>query len=202
MRTCLVLLSILWAGVAEARDVYLNGVKLDASVTIEPQTFKDCEVRVAQNGDIHISAKGYKVAVTAPAIETTPGATAAPPSRAASATRGYWLVTKQTQRGAVQYDVDVFINDAHVKKVRSVDDPTVIDVSRYVQPGRNRVRIVAVKNIGERRVSMSPTDSMEILIGEGSVGGGTVTVDKVHLSFKRTAADVQNVREDLEFSVK
>jgi hypothetical protein len=189
------------ATAASARNVYLNGVKLDGSVTIQPQTFVGCDVRFEPNGDIHITAKGYRVAVTTPPPQAAP-ITTAPPPRSSTGPRGYWLVTKQTARGAVQYDVDVFINDEHVKKVRSVDEPAVLDVSRYVRPGENRVRMVAIKNIGDRRASMSPTDTLEIFIGEGTVGGGTVTVDKVHLSFKRSAADVQNVREDFGFQAK
>jgi hypothetical protein len=197
MILAIVLIFLAGGAVAEARSVYLNGVKLDASVTLQPQTFVGCDVRIDPSGDIHITAKGYKVAVPQAVPDT--GSTTVAPATTASGPRGFWLVTKQTQRGVVQYDVDVFINDAHVKKVRSVDDPAVLDVSRYVKPGDNRVRMIAVKNAGERRASMSPTETMEIFLGEGTVGGGTVTVDKVHVSFKRSAADVQNVRQDYGF---
>jgi hypothetical protein len=156
----------------------------------------NCDVRFDERGDIYITAKGYKVVVNG-----TPGPGTPVDSRPApqpSAQRGYWLISKQTVRGAVQYDVDVYVNDVLVKKVKSIDDPTVIDISKYVTSGKNAVRMIAIKNIGDRRVSMSPADTMEIMVGEGVMSQGTVTVDKVHLTFKRTAAETQNLREDFD----
>jgi hypothetical protein len=185
--------SLLAPATAFARNVFFNGIKLDSSVAMKPQTFSGCEVRIDDNGDIHITAKGYKVIPT----ETKPQA--APPARDPNAPRQYWLITKQTQRGVAQYDVDVFVNDQFVTKVRAMDEPLVLDISRFVNRGENKVRMVAVKNLGERRVSQSPTDSLEVLVGEGIAGGGTVTVDKVHVTFKRTASETTNIREDFSF---
>jgi len=186
---------VLLPRVATAREVYLNEVRLDDSVKIGPQTLSGCEVRFDANGDVHITAKGYKIQVAPRADQAAPPA---PPPQARGP-RGFWLISKQSQRGAVQYDVDVFINNQLVKKVRSIDDPVVIDVSRYVHAGENHVRMVAVKNIGERRVSFSPTDVLEVFVGEGVVGGGTVTVDRVHADFKLTAAETQNTQQDFTF---
>jgi hypothetical protein len=181
---------------ADARNVYLNGVKLDSNVSLKPQTFSGCDVRIDEKGDIHITAKGYKVTAQEGRAQVAQPAPAAP----SAGPRGFWLVTKQTERGAVQYDVDIFINDAFVKKVRSIDEPTVLDVSRFVRSGQNRVRMVAIKNTGERRASSSPTDTLEIFLGEGTVGGGTVTVDKVHATFTRNASETNNFREDFTFA--
>ncbi len=202
MRTLCVVLAVslavvLWPIEASARTVFLNGVKLDANVTIQPQTFKDCDVRFDDKGDIHIVAKGYKVAVSG-----NPG-TSPPASRPAAGPRGFWLITKQTQRGAVQYDVDVFINGTHVKKVQSIDEPIVVDVTKYVRLNAvNTVRLVATKNVAGGRSSASPDETMEILLGAGTAGGGTVTVDQVHVSFKRNASEVQNISEELQFTAR
>jgi hypothetical protein len=177
---------------ADARDVYLNGVKLDSSVVIQPQTFANCDVRIDAKGAIHITARGYKVVPT----EAPAAATPRPP---AGAPRKFWLISKQTERGIVQYDVDVFVNEQFVAKVKSIEEPVVLDISRFVSDGENRVRMIAVKNIGERRSSQSPTDTLEVIIGEGVAGGGTVTVDKVHVNFKRHAGETSNLREDFSF---
>ncbi len=179
------------AGRAEARNVYLNGLRLDANVAIKPQTFVGCEVRIDEAGDVYITAKGYKV------VQSEAARPPAAPAPAGS--RLFWLISKQTRPNATNYDVDVFINDAFVKKVRSTDDAIVIDVSKWVQPGENRVRMIAVKNQGEKRTSMSPVDTLEVLVGEGVAAAGTVTVDKVDVTFKRNASETQNVREDFTF---
>jgi hypothetical protein len=99
----------------------------------------------------------------------------------------------------VQYDVDVFVNGAFVKKVRSTEDPTVLEITRWIEPGANQVRMVAVKNIPEQRASMSPADTMDILVGAGNLGGATVNIERVLATFTRTAAETDPVTE--EFSV-
>jgi hypothetical protein len=182
-------IALLLASPAFARDVFLNGVKLDSSVKMKAQTFSGCDVRIEENGDIYITAKGYKVVP----VEAGP-----PPAQ--SQAKQFWLISKQTQRGIAQYDVDVFMNDQFVKKVRSNEDPVVLDITRFVARGENRVRMVATKNLGERRVSHSPTDVLEVLVGEGLLGGSTVTVNKVLVSFKRNANETTNIREDFSFT--
>ena len=59
--------------------------------------------------------------------------------------------------------------------------------------------MVATKNIPEKRLSMSPTDTMEVLVGEGTLGGATVNIERVLGAFTRTAAETGAVTE--EFSV-
>jgi hypothetical protein len=191
-----VLLLTAGGAVADAREVYLNGVKLDVSARVPPQTFVGCDVRFDEKGDVYITAKGYKIAVTTTPLEPR----AAPaPAPTPVGPRGFWLVSKQTQKGAVQYDIDVYINDQLVKRVRSTEDSVVMEVTKYVHGGDNRVRMVAVKNIGDRRTSMSPTDTMEVVVGEGVLANGMVTVDRVHVSFRRSANEERNVQEDFSF---
>jgi hypothetical protein len=180
---------------AFARTVYLNGVKLDASTRIKPQTFEGCNVRFDEKGDIYISAKGYSVEVETHPIEPPTQAPATP----AAPRRGYWLISKQTSQGAVQYDIDVFINDQFVKKIRSAEGPTVLEVSKYIQGGENHVRMVATKNLGGGRVSTSPAEVLEVILGEGSLSGSTVTVDRITVDFKRTANEVQRFQQDFSF---
>lgn len=204
------------AAPALARNVYLNGVKLDASVQMKAQTFTGCDVRIDDAGDVYITAKNVQIVPTdiRPAAPPPP-APPPPPPRAApspppppppaqtrvstSGDKPVWLISRQTQRGVSQYDVDVFINDQFVTKVRSDDDPVVLDISRWISRGTNRVRMIAVKNMGDRRVSSSPTDTLEVLMGEGVLGGSTVRVDKVLVSFKRNANETSNIREDFSF---
>jgi hypothetical protein len=181
------------AGTAEARNVYLNGIKLDSSVAMKPQTFKDCEVRIDERGDIHITATGYKV--VAPEGEKPappPGGATGP----AEGDRRFWLISKFNDRGAAGFDVEVYINNTFVKKIRAGDDPLVLDVSRFIQPGDNRISMLATKNPTAARGSRSPADTLEVVLGEGIASGGTVTIDKVHATFKRNGSESGTLRED------
>jgi hypothetical protein len=206
------------SGAAEAREIYLNGVKLDASVLLKSVTLSGCDVKIDDKGDIYITAKGYNVTATpAPARPApSPPTVASPPPPPPPAPipppaqkpkdqpvdlgrKGVWLVSKQTQRGIVQYDIDVTVNGATVRKVRSTEDPVVMDITRWIKPGDNTVRMVATKNVPTKRMSQSPTDIMEIIIGEGVLGGDTVSIDRVLVDFTRNAQETDLITE--EFTV-
>ena len=179
---------------ADARNVYLNGVKLDVNVALKPQTFTGCEVRVDEKGDLHITAKGYKL--VAPPAGTSPAPATPAVTAAADPDRRYWLISKFDDRAAAGFDVEIFINNAMVKKVRSGDDPLVLDVSRHLNPGDNLVTMVATKSRTATRAARSPDEKLEVILGEGKASGGTVTIDKVHATFRRTANEAGPIRED------
>jgi hypothetical protein len=61
------------------------------------------------------------------------------------------------------------------------------------------VRVVATKNLGQKRLSSSPQDVMEVVLGEGSVGGGTITIDRAVVSYRRTAAETGNHADTYAF---
>jgi hypothetical protein len=201
------------SGPASAREVYFNGVKIDSSVVVKAQSFSGCDVRFDDRGDIYITAKGYNVVATptspprAPAPPPPPSPPSPPPVSRTNmaenavnlAKKGVWLISKLSQRGVVQYDVDVYVNESFVRKVKSVEDPVVVDITRWIRPGQNRVRMEAKKNVPDKRMSLSPTDTMEVIIGEGVLGGSTVNVDKVIVDFKRTAQETEPFTE--EYSV-
>jgi hypothetical protein len=206
MRTVILTLAVVFSfvgttllspGQVEARSVFLNGVKLDANVAMKPQTFTGCDVRIDEKGDIYITAKGYRV--VAPADSKPPAQVNAAPM---TGDRHYWLISKFNDRGAAGFDVDVFINDTFVKKVRASDDPLVLDISRHIQQGDNKVTMVATKNTPDAKSSRSPTDTLEIILGEGIAGGGTVTIDKVHAAFRRNASESGNLREDFTVTAR
>jgi len=187
---------------ALARDVYLNGVKLDSSVVITSQTFPACEVQIDAKGDVYITAKGFKIEARPAAGGTSTPASATPapaPAPVATLTKRYWLVSKQPRKGMAQYDVDVFVNGKLVKRVRAQDDPVILDVTKSVRPGANDVKLVAVKNMGDKRLSSSPTDTLEVVLGEGVVGGGTVSITRTVVTYVRTAQETKSFSDDLRF---
>ncbi|MBI4510039.1 MAG: hypothetical protein HY698_10425 [Deltaproteobacteria bacterium] len=184
---------------AEARQVYLNGVKLEASVVLTNQRFDGCEVKFDEQGDVWISVKGIKVAL-APVQSgkvAVASSASAPPS--AKLLKRYWLVAPQAKRGLVQYDVSVVINGTLVKKLRSDDDRAIVDVTRYVRPGQNEVRIVATKRLGDKRISSSPVDVTEVVLGEGAAQDGTVTIDKPLVTYRRNASETRDFSDTYSF---
>jgi hypothetical protein len=139
---------------------------------------------------------------TGPAV----GMDEAPPTEGGIAPAGgrYFLVSRQRVRGSVQYDVDVFVNGKLVKTVRSDRDPVILEITGQVRRGSNLVRMVARKNLGtsDKRASFSPTDVLEIIIGEGTVANGTVTVRKGLIEYRRNASESRAFTDSLQFTAR
>jgi len=76
----------------------------------------------------------------------------------------------------------------------------VLEVTAKVKAGENRVKVVATKNMGNKRASSSVADTMEIVLGEGTVGGGTVMIDKPVVTYKRNASETGNFADDFTFT--
>jgi hypothetical protein len=195
----LVTVLLLSARPALARDVYFNGVKLEPHVVVRNQSFPACEVRFDAEGNVFITAKGYKVTLGPGGGENAPP-TDEQPAAPAKVTKRYWLVAPQAKRGLVQYDIDVFLNGTFVKRVRSGDDKAVLEITKFVRPGTNAVRVIANKNVGDKRASSSPQDVMEVVLGEGVVGGGTITIDRAVVTYRRTAAEMGHYSDNYSFT--
>lgn len=188
------LLAVLLPLRAAAREVYLNGVRLDVNTIVKNQKLEGCTVKFDETGNVWITAKGFQVAVTGPAPEPEPV-----PPEDGKLTKRYFLFAPQKAKGLVQYELDIWVNDVHVKKVRSDDDQSIDDVTKVVRAGKNQVRVVATKYLGEKRVSSSPADVMALVIGEGVAEGARVSIDKTLVSYQRSAAEQQNITEDFSF---
>ena len=189
-------------------SIFLNGVNVDG---VRSQAFEKCRtVKVDAAGDIHLDCPGYQV-------EAAPAAQAAAPAPAAAAngttpavaaagfapqalSKRYWLVTEQTEGGVAQYDVDVFINSKWVRKVKSLEGQIVLDVTKYLNAGPNKVLFAATKHLESGRKSTSPAAFVKVIVGEGQAGGNNVMIDNPIVEFRRTAAETDNVNE--EFSVQ
>ncbi|EPX55833.1 hypothetical protein D187_008394 [Cystobacter fuscus DSM 2262] len=197
-------------------SVFLNGVRIDG---LTNQTFdKVSSVRLDDQGNVHIVAPGYTVktmevpapvapaptpppvapAPVAPAPTAAPVAPAAPPAPAAPTriTQRYWLVTEQSAQGKTEYDIDLFINSAWVRKLRNGEGQVITELTRYLRPGRNTVRLMASKVVTGPRRSQSAEHVFQVVIGEGNEGGGRVMLDKPLIRFQRTAAQTEDVTEE------
>ena len=177
-------------------SVFLNGVNIDG---LRSQKFEKCKtVRIDDRGDLHLDCPGYQVerpAAAVPASATGPAIAPLLPSAVAAAlTKRYWLVSEE--KDGAQFDVDVFVNAKFIRKIRAGEAQVVLEITRYLHPGVNKVLFAATKRPEAERKSASPASFLKLVVGEGDAGGNTVTVDNPLIESKRTAAETENVNEE------
>lgn len=194
--------------------LFLNGVNIDG---LRSQSFEKCKtVKIDEHGDIHLDCPGYEVQAQAPAVPAPAAPAAAPPSAAAPGpavaaasvgatpsgviTRHYWMVSEEAPGS--QYDLDVFINSKWVRKVKAGEPQMVLEVTKYLQPGQNKVLFAAVKRLDGGRKSTSPAAFLKMTVGEGEAGGNTVLIDNPLVECKRTAAETDNVNEEFTLQAR
>jgi hypothetical protein len=206
--TALVLLSA--APAVGTQSLSLNGVPIDGVVS---QRFENATVVIDERGNVNILAPGYAVEVTAqaaapPALAPPPGPrTAAPPSSAAQAAddRGapaagrlekrYFVVAVQAEAGASGYDVAVFLNGRWVREVRSDASAEPFEVTRFLQPGKNRVQLVATKRPGTGPGTPSREATLRVAIGEAPAAGAPLA-DPPLVQMTRSAAETETFTEE------
>lgn len=184
---------------AEARKVFLNGVNL-AGVDLPAVTLKACDVHIDAKGNIHITARNYKIQV-----DGAGGGTARPAPRPSgsnsgnvktigSATDHYYLVSFFNKKGATQYDIEVFINGTMIRRIRARSDQVAMDVTRFIKRGkRNEIIFVARKNLGTRgRISASPMDYFRVVLGYGFESKGQIVLKQSLVETRRTAAQTRS----------
>ncbi len=179
-------------------SIWLNGVSIDG---VTNQRFENCDVTIDGQGNVHIEAKGYtvRVASATPQSPVPPGSTApAAGERAVPAevppTRHYFLVTEK--QGEAQYDVAVFVNSKWIRDVKSTDDQVVMEVTKYLHVGQNRLVFAASKRAGSDRGGGSKDATFKVILGEGSRVGDEVAIENPLLEVVRRASETEDVTEE------
>jgi hypothetical protein len=180
-----------------AASVFLNGVNIDG---VRAQSFEKCRsARVDEKGNVFLECPGYQAESmgSAASLPTIPvaGASISPPRLS----KHYFLVTEQNEGAAAQYDVDVYVNSKWVRKVRSGDEQIVLDISRYLNPGANKLLFAATKRAS--KVS-APASFVRFIVGEGESSGAQVLIDNPLLECKRSGAEVDNVNEEFTLQAR
>jgi hypothetical protein len=178
-------------------SVTLNGVAIDG---VTSQRFENATVVVDEKGDIHIEAKGYAVrttgdtgrGVTARALPAAADLRPAGPGRLA---RRYFLVAEHAPPGT-QYDLAIFINAQWIREVKASEPQVVMEVSKYLRPGLNKVTLAATKRVQGERASYSRDVTLRVVVGEGNVGGDHVMIDNPLVEMTRTAAEIEDRTEE------
>src|SRR5262249_6336983 len=164
------------------------------------QKFEKCKtVRIDDRGDVFLECPGYQVQQQAvPASLAT--APLVPSAVAAAMTKRYWLVTEDKDGAQAQYEVDVFVNSKFLRKIRAGEPQVVLEITRYLHPGGNKILFAATKRAEGGRKSSSPASFLKLVVGEGNEGENTVPIDNPLIESKRTAAENDNVNE--EFTIQ
>lgn len=174
---------------AFAGQLYINGVFVDPA-TIPGIELKNVSITFDANGNIQVTAPGYKIEVEgnptpppAPAGQpprpVTGGTTAAPPPAPPATTPAvgaarWWLVTEDN--GSVGHTIDILVNGQLVRTVGSGQPQQIMDVAKWLKPGANNVELVSnsVNAAG---------GTYYVYIGTGSDQSGTVVMENPMVQF-------------------
>jgi hypothetical protein len=183
-----------------AASIFLNGVNIDG---VRTQSFDKCRnVRIDDKGNLHLDCPGYQAEKVAGSGGSAPMVLPTIPVAGSSLvpqnlSKHYFLVTEQSDGSAAQYDVDVYVNSKWLRKVRSGDEQIVLDITRFLSPGPNKVLFAATKRGSKAGAASS---FVRFIVGEGESSGAQVLIDNPLVECKRTAAESDNVNE--EFTVQ
>jgi hypothetical protein len=185
-----------------APSITLNGVNIDG---VTSQRFENCTVLIDEKGDVHIQAKGYAVKsggeearpLTQPAQAGSGGGVGRPPPDAAPGhvTRRYFIATEQTPPGT-QYDLAIFVNAKWVREVKATEPQAVMELTKYLRPGPNKLTLAATKRIVGERLAYGRDVQLRVVVGEGNVGGDHVMIDVPLFETVRTAAEMDDRTEE------
>jgi len=192
-----VLLALLCAAPTWAADVYINGVH---ATGLSGQTLEKVTVRFDARGDLWIEAPGYNIKKVGGGSQEATG----PATGEASLTKRYFLVTEQNVPGMTEYNVDVFINGKYLRTVRSIEEQIVSDITKHLRPGKNAVTLAAKKAVLDKDApkSTSPAHYFRVMIGEGMMSADQVIIENPVVRFQRTAAEQNDVVQELSFTTK
>lgn len=174
------MLMVLWMSAVLAGQVTVNGI--DVTDALRGQTFEGATVTFDEQGDIHISAPGYRIEIegAAPAETVTapdpapPAEPPAPPAGAGVAAGRWWLATEDS--GSTGHTVEVFLNGSLVRTIRSGEPQLIFDIGPWLRPGDNDVRIVSE--------SVAPGGgALYVYLGSGTNETGTVVLGQPDVQF-------------------
>ena len=188
MRTlALALAAALAAPALASPGLTLNGVPIDG---VTGQRIENATVVIDDRGDVHIQADGWVARGAA-----SPALRSAAVSQPGVLSRRYFLVTQHAAPGT-QYDLAVFVNSQWIREVKASEPQVVMEITKYMRPGPNKITLAATKHITGQRLSYGKDVQLKVVIGEGNVGGDHVMIDVPLVEAVRTAAETEDRTEE------
>jgi hypothetical protein len=174
------------AGTAVAGDVYVNGVKVTGA--LKNVDLDASKVSFDAQGDIRITAPGYKVEVEGPAQ--------APPVAPA---QRVWLVVNVPAPG--HYKTGVQVNGQALVEIPAESQQYVKEITDGLHPGANGVLFTFYPQ--PNAPAGAPVDALDILVGEGNKApDGTLTISRVLGTVKRKTGQPSAEAVPLQFDLK
>ena len=189
---------------AAAPSITLNGIDIDG---VTNERFENCTVTIDDKGNVNIQAKGYAVRTTGDDASKAPppgsGGSAsarapvgpAPAAAPAKVSRRYFIATEQSTPGP-QYDLAIFINAQWIREVKSTEPSAVMEITKYLRPGPNKLTLAATKRIAGQRLAVTQDAALRVVVGEGNVGGDHLMIDVPLVETTRTAAEMDDRTEE------
>ncbi len=172
--------------------MYLNGVNVDG---VLDKRFENCTVVIDAQGDIHITTQHAASTPVAAPVTATADAGAAP-------TRRYFLVTEKAAPGMTQYDIDLYVGGKWVRRYLDMEEHVVMELTKYLKAGPNKLTFIAKKDLGTARRSSSPQHYFRVVVGEGDENGRNVMITRKAVDYKRTALETKNFQDEYVLNVQ
>lgn len=177
------------AAAAAGPSISLNGVNIDG---VTGQRFENCTVVIDEQGNVQILAKGYQAKVSGGPEAARAGAPEAVPGRVL---RRYFIATEHAAPGT-QYDLGIFINAQWIREVKSAEPQAVMEITKYLRPGQNKITLAATKRIAGARLAYTRDVTLKVIIGEGNVGGDHVMIDVPLAEATRDATEMDDKTDE------
>ena len=188
-----------------APSITLNGQNIDG---VTDQRFENATVVIDALGNVDIQVRGYTVrtreeVVKPPRAQPVGGATVASGAAAIAAkiSRRYFVAVENSPPGT-QYDMGIFVNAQWIREVKSSEPSAVLEITKYLRPGQNKVTVAATKRIQGQRLAYGRDVVTKVVCGEGNVGGDHVMIDVPLFEATRTAAETEDKTEEFVFDAR
>ena len=167
--------------------VFVNEVEVTG---LTNQEFKNCTVQFDAEGNIRVSAPGYKVKrldSVATEEEGSSSTTVVTEKKKEKLQKKYFLVTEENNGAKVWDTYSLIVNGSVVKKFSSSDGVILENITKHFSKGSNQIVITAAKK--DTYPGGSKSNWFRIIIGEGHEEAKQIVIDKTLGSITRKGSD-------------
>jgi hypothetical protein len=180
---------------AGAAEIFLNGTRIATLKNVELQ---HCTVKFDANGDLQITAPGYRVEYTADGEAKVVGQ----PDRAAVARpkQRYALVYEPSPK--VRFTFEVWLNNKLLRKIGADSPRFLIDLGQELVAGANTVRVIARPLDGAAAGAEGDIAALRMYRGEVTADGTFRAKQPPLLEVVRSAIDQQGIDRSFPISAE
>jgi hypothetical protein len=207
----LLLLLVLSTG-ARAGDVFVNGVRI---YRLSNVSLEGCTVTFDAQGNVQVTAPGYEIRVQEPPPAPSYGVPAAPvpvatpgypvaavaPTPAASGRPGFALTTWGQQTITLPLRYEVTINGKVVRAFSAADENLLIDLSPFLMPGANLVRLTVEYDSMYGGVPPTAADRYVVRIQFGRFNGEAFAAERALVEFPRDGTQMLGTIKEFQISL-